>query len=175
MANDVFFTPVPGPKMLEAIGAVTVKWSALEMFIDNLLYRASDPADIETEKIRNTGSTRQRWRRLCQVLNEDYANHPGTTEIVGLISKALDLKHERDLVVHGIYSDTDLPRLINLIGVKRNTAKGKDWGIDRFRIIETASKIDRLVAKIIDCQMRYPTKVSDDSWLFGSWRHADRE
>jgi hypothetical protein len=167
---------VPGSKLLEAIGTVTVKWSALEFMIDNALFWASDPADTKTAEIMAGGATRTRWGTLKDILRRDHGTHPGTMGLIALIDGALSIKGERDRIVHGIYGDhktSPSPDAALAIVLKRNKIR-TEWSVDRPRIFATAAKIDALVANIMNHLMDHGERLGN-SILPNAWRHKDRK
>ena len=171
------FVAIPGPRLLEAIGTVTVKWSALEFQIDNLLYWASDPADEEDIKsVLKTKGFRQRCERLKTILRSDYGAKIGTVHLVSIIDSALSLKGERDQIIHGLYGDPASSKtnadaiLMTLKGHKMQT----EWPITRLRVIKTAKAIDQICLNISNHLLEHSTDVGGGFFMAVTWRHKDR-
>jgi len=170
------FVAVPGPKLLEAIGTVTVKWSALEFLLDNMLFWASDPADTKTADLMSGGSTRARWGTLKDILRREHGARPGTAGMISLVDDALSIKGERDQIVHGIYADhraNPSPETAVAITLKRHKVR-TEWPVTRPRILAAAAKIDALVARITNHQLAHGERLGN-SILPNAWRHKDRK
>ena len=175
ISKDSKFIAVPGERMLEAIGTVAVKWSALEFPIDNLLYWASSPDDTETAYILNNSSVKRRWGRLKSILQQEYSGHVGTLGLLDLIDKALSIKGERDQIIHGIYSQTISPdsKAEAVIMALKGHKIRNEWPVSRPRVLQAADKIDSLLAKIINHTLVHGTRLGN-STLPNAWRHKDR-
>ncbi|THV22904.1 hypothetical protein [Peteryoungia ipomoeae] len=169
------FIPVPGEKMLEAIGLVAVKWSALEFQIDNLLYWASSPDDQDTTHVLNHFGTQQRWERLKNILRQEHSKHPGTAGLVALVDKALGIKGERDQIIHGLYSEPASKATkaeVVIITLKSHKVK-TEWPVNRPRVLQAAKKIDALLAQILNHLLDHGERLGN-SILTNAWRHKDR-
>lgn len=173
MPKEQAFVPIPGEKLLEAIGVVVVKWSALEWSLNNALFWASDPNNSEELDALTGGETSRRWRLLKRLLQERYGVKPGALEMVGLVDQAMSLKTKRDNVIHGIYGeDPNDTNAVFAILIKKAEYK-HERRMDRPSLMKLASDIDRLVAKIFNLQI-------DSAFLQGHqfartpWRHPDR-
>lgn len=171
------FVAIPRAKLLEAIGTVAVKWSALEFQIDNLLYWASDPADEEGIKsFLNTKGFQQRCERLKTILRTDHAATDGTLCLIQIIDSALSVKGERDQIIHGLYGDPGSSKtnadaiLIALKGHKQRT----EWPITRLRVITTARKIDQICQDISNHLLTHAKDIGGGSFWAVTWRHKDR-
>ena len=170
------FVSIPGDKMLEAIGIVAVKWSALEFQIDNLLYWAAAPSDPEIQRVLNAHGVQQRWECLKNILRKEYANHVGTARLISLIDKALSIKGERDQIIHGVYSTPDSPQakaeavILTLKSHKVRT----EWPVTRMRVLSTAYKIDLIVGEIIAHLLDHGERLGN-SILPNAWRHKDHK
>jgi hypothetical protein len=175
MAKDEF-VPIPGPRLLEAIGVISVKWSALEFMVDNILLWASAVDDAQTAELLRRGSVSQRWGRLRELLQSDYKDSPGSSGMVQLVNLALSLKGERDALVHGLYADRETnpsPEAVIAIVMKAHEMK-REWPVTRVRILETAKKLDQLVARIVNHQMDFGERLGN-SIRPNAWRHQSRK
>jgi hypothetical protein len=170
------FVPIPGAKMLEAIGTVAVKWSALEFQIDNILYWASSPHDAEVQRILNGQGVQQRWDRLKKILREEYTSQPGTSKLMSLIDRGLSIKGERDRIMHGLYAAPDSPnaKAEAVILALKNHKVRAEWPVTRPRVLDAANKIDRLLSEIINHLLDHGERIGN-SILPNAWRHADHK
>ncbi|CAH0132556.1 hypothetical protein SRABI05_00083 [Agrobacterium fabrum] len=171
------FVAIPGPRLLEAIGTVAVKWSALEFEIDNLLYWASDPADEEGIKsFLKTKGFQQRCDRLKTILRSEHLAKSGTLRLVSIIDGALSLKGERDQIIHGLYGDPASSKtnadaiLTTLKGHKIHT----EWPITRLRVVKTAKAIDQICLNISNHLLEHSTDVGGGFFMAITWHHKDR-
>ncbi|WKL21289.1 hypothetical protein QYR00_05850 [Agrobacterium tumefaciens] len=171
------FVAIPGSRLLEAIGMVSVKWSSLEFQIDNMLYWASDPADEEGIKsFLKTKGFQQRCERLKSILRSEYGDTNGTSRLISIIDAALSLKGERDQIIHGLYGDPASSKtnadaiLMTLKGHNLRT----EWPITRLRVVKTAKAIDHLCLSISNHLLEYSTDVGGGSFMAMTWRHKDR-
>jgi hypothetical protein len=175
-AEEKEFIAVPGPKLLEAIGTVAVKWSALEFLIDNLLFWASDPAGEDIGTFINRKGVQQRCDKLKTILRTDHAKTPGTQGLIELIDKVLAMKNEREQVIHGLYLDPASSKtnadaiLINLKSHKQKT----EWPITRLRVLTTAKKIDQLCNAISLHLINHGKDIGGGTIWSITWRHKDR-
>jgi hypothetical protein len=167
--------PVPGPKLLEAIGEVTVKWAALESLLDSLLFWASDPADGTIADLLARKSIDVRWSRLKEIIVKDHTGHPGNTALLTVIGDALSVKGQRDTLVHGIFSDrNNNPSPDAVLATIMGKRGFQDWAVDRPRILETARKIDEIASRFMNLQIDYGERISDTTIRMNAWRHKDR-
>ena len=176
MPKEQAFVAIPGEKLLEAIGEVSVKWAALEWQLDNMLFWASDPADAETDKLIREGSARARWRRLKDIVKLEHATHPGTLGLTMLIDDCLSLKGERDKVVHGVYGDHTSPETAMLMMMQGGYEKGRGWAVTRPKVLEVARKVDEMARRLADYRMTYaqPLDPAGSSFRMNAWRHKER-
>lgn len=168
------FIPIPGDRMLEAIGTVAVKWSALEFQIDNILYWASSPHDPSVTRILNSYGVQQRWEHLKGTLRRDYPHHPGTPRLIVLVDRALSIKGERDAIIHGLYAapTSAASKAEAVIFTLKSHKSRPDWPISRPRVLEAAQKVDVLLAELINHLLDHGEKLGN-SILPNAWRHKD--
>lgn len=170
------FVAVPGTKLLEAIGTVAVKWSALEFQIDNLLYWASDPNGEDIAAFINSKGFQQRCDKLKSILRSDHGDKLGTRGLIELIDKATGMKSEREQVIHGMYIDPASSKtnadaiLITLKGHKQKT----EWPVTRLRVLQTAKKIDQLCNAIFLHLLNHGKDIGGGTIWPITWRHKDR-
>jgi len=170
------FVSIPGPKLLEAIGTVAVKWSALEFQIDNLLFWASDPAGEDIGAFINSKGVQQRCDKLKSILRTDHATTPGTQGLIDLIDKVLAMKNEREQIIHGLYVDPASSKtnadaiIINFKSHKQKT----EWPITRLRALTTAKKIDQLCNSIFLHVISHGKDIGGGTIWPITWRHKDR-
>lgn len=175
MANESNFVPIPGPKLLEAIGTVTVKWAVLEFLLDNQLWWVTDPSDPDVEPFMKRSSTRGRWDRLKDILRVEYKDNPETVHFLKLIDHALSIKGERDAIVHGLYTDPTKPQNDALIIMMKGNKVRNEWPVSAKRAKETAQKIDDLTSAIFhQLFFRAGEDIGGGSRLPNTWRHKDR-
>jgi len=176
MPKDQAFVAIPGEKLLEAIGEVSVKWAPLEWQLDNMLFWASDPADAETARLLSEGSIRKRWNRLKEVVRVEHSAHPGTLGLTILIDECLQLKGERDKLIHGVYGAQDgtiTPEAAVVVMMQGGYEKGRGWAVTRPKVMEVARKIDGMVRQIFDYRMRFAEPLGN-SFRLNAWRHKAR-
>ncbi|WP_137113857.1 MULTISPECIES: hypothetical protein [Mesorhizobium] len=168
------FIAIPKPKMLEAIGLVTVKWAILDQILNQSLFWASDPDDIDTVKLLSQGSTVKRWAKLKDLLRMDFAREAGSEGMILLIDEALSIKGERDKIVHWPYSDGSSSETAAIFSI-RNFDHA--WYVDRPRVMQTAQKIDRLLARIFNHMLDHGERSGEGESMFvrpTGWRNAKR-
>jgi len=177
MPKEQAFVAIPGEKLLEAIGEVSVKWAALEWQLDNMLSWASDPADTDTARLLKEGSIRKRWNRLKHTVRLEHSTHPGTLGLTLLIDECLQLKGERDKVVHGVYGEDGsnaTPEAAIVMLMQGGLEKGRGWAVTRPKVLEVARKIDAMVKRVFDYRMSFAEPMGN-AFRLNAWRHKARE
>jgi len=174
LPREQAFVAIPKEKILEAIGVVVVKWSALEFLLNNTLYWAIDPNNEDEQKTLTTGETSRRWHLLKQLLQRRYGVVPGALEMAELVTEAMTLKTKRDNVVHGVYGGDDAnPESVFAILIK-NSKYRHERRYDRSTLMKIAADVDVLAGKIFMLQAESAMARSRN---FGRtpWRHPDRK
>jgi hypothetical protein len=118
-----FGIPEIDPELAEPLGQIVVRWSSVEYLISMLLGTLvfADLAGIQVVTTNIAVSAQTKWIKALMSVNQPAAEHKDRVE--ALLSRADDLRIERNEFIHGHWDTTDCePKtaIIQTINLDRN-------------------------------------------------------
>jgi hypothetical protein len=140
-----FGIPDVDPELAAPLGQIIVRWSTLEYLVSMLLgtFLSADQAGMIVITNNIAVSVQSKWIRALMSAHEHEAQH--NERVVDLLTRANDLRADRNEYVHGIWTTVDC---------EPKTALVQTVNLDRSEIIKTrlvtSQDLNELVIDIND-------------------------